>query len=163
WASLKSFRKKGEPEDRDPPDDPGNPTVDFRGEKRSNTTHESTTDPESRLARKKGKESRLSYSAHALMENRNGLIVDFRVDEANGFAERVNALEMLHDNVLKERRITVAGDKGYDTADFIGDCRFLGVTPHVAQNIVVGKKSSRGSAIDARTTRHEGYAVSQRK
>ena len=160
WASLKSFRRKDEKkDDRDPPDDPGNPTVDFRGEKRSNDTHQSTTDPESRLARKKGKESRLSYSAHALMENRNGLIVDFRVDEANGFAERTSALEMLHDNVLKERRITVAGDKGYDTKDFVADCRFLGVTPHIAQT----SDPRRSSAIDARTTRHAGYAVSQRK
>lgn len=164
WASLKSFRKKDEkPSDRPPPDDPGNPTVNFHGEKRSNETHASTTDPESRLARKGGKETKLSYSAHALMENRNGLIVDFRVEEANGFAERTTALEMLHDNVLKERRVTVAGDKGYDTRGFVEDCRAMGVTPHVAQNIVVGKKSNRGSAIDDRTTRHGGYAVSQRK
>jgi transposase len=160
WASLKSFRRKDEkPDRREPPDDSGNPTVDFRGEKRSNATHQSTTDPESRLARKKGKESRLSYSAHALMENRHGLIVDFRVDEANGFAERLSALEMLHDNVLKNSRITVAGDKGYDTNDFVEDCRFLGVTPHIAQT----SDARRRSAIDVRTTRHAGYAVSQRK
>jgi transposase len=160
WASLKSFKKKDEKsEDREPPDDPGNPTVDFRGEKRSNETHASTTDPESRLARKKGKESKLSYSAHALMENRNGLIVDFRVDEANGYAERTTALEMLHDNVLKERRITVAGDKGYDTADFVADCRWMGVTPHIAQT----SDQRRSSAVDGRTTRHAGYSVSQRK
>ena len=88
-ASLKSFRRKDEkPEDHEPPDDPGNPTVNFHGEKRSNETHASTTDPEARLARKKGKESKMSYSAHALVENRNGLIVDFRVEEANGYAER---------------------------------------------------------------------------
>ena len=160
WASLKSFRKKDEEtRNREPPDDPGNPTVNFRGEKRSNETHASRTDPEARLARKKGKESKLSYSAHALMENRNGLLVDFRIDEANGFAERTTALEMLHDNALKERRITVGGDKGYDTSDFVTDCRFLGVTPHIAQT----SDPRRSSAIDARTTRHPGYAVSQVK
>src|SRR5262245_50607590 len=118
-ASLKSFRRKDEkPEDREPPDDPGNPTVNFHGEKRSNDTHASTTDPEARLARKKGKESKMSYSAHALMENRNGLIVDFRLEEANGYAERRTAISMLKDNVVKDRRITVGGDAGYDTADF---------------------------------------------
>jgi transposase len=160
WASLKSFRRKDEKaKDRKPPDDPGNPTVDFHGEKRSNETHESTTDDEARLAKKaKGKESRLSYSAHALMENRNGLIVDFRVDQANGFAERRTALAMLSDNVVKERRITVGGDKGYDTADFARDCREINVTPHVAQH-----DTRRRSAIDDRTTRHAGYLVSQRK
>lgn len=158
WASLKSFRPKDEkPEDREPPDDPGNPTVNFRGEKRSNQTHASTTDPESRLARKKGEASRLCYSAHALMENRNGLIVDFRIDEANGFAERQNALAMLRDHT-RRTRVTVAGDKGYDTADFVAACRDLAVTAHVAQS-----NNRRSSAIDGRTTRHPGYAVSQRK
>ena len=108
WASLKSFRPKDEePRDRKPPDDPGNPTVDFHGEKRSNETHESTTDPESRLARKgNGKEAKLSFSAHALMENRNGMLVDFRVDHATGFAERWNALVMLGDAVPGDERIT---------------------------------------------------------
>jgi transposase len=161
WASTKSFRpKKEKPSDRDPPDDPGNPTIDFRGEKRSNATHQSTTDPEARLARKgSGKESKLSYSAHALMENRNGLLVDFRVDEANGFAERTNALRMLDDNASSERRVTVAGDKGYDTKDFVADCRSINVTPHVAQTT----DTRRSSAIDARTTRHPGYLVSQKK
>lgn len=160
WASLKSFRPKAEkPEDRDPPDDPGNPTVDFHGERRSNATHESTTDPGAKLARKgNGKEAKLCYSAHALMENRNGLLVDFRVEEANGTAERLVALEMLHDNVLSEGRITVGADKGYDTRDFVDQCRFLGVTPHVAQNA----HAHRRSAIDERTARHAGYAVSQR-
>jgi transposase len=160
WASLKSFRRKDEkPDDREPPDDPGNPTVNFHGEKRSNDTHQSTTDPESRLARKKGKESRMSYSAHALMENRNGLLVDFRIEPADGFAERRAALEMLADNVVKERRITVAGDKGYDTAEFVRECRAIGVTPHIAQT----SDPRRRSAIDARTTRHHGYLVSQKK
>ncbi len=159
-ASLKSFRRKDEvQEDREPPDDPGNPTVNFRGEKRSNATHSSTTDPEAKLARKKGRESKMSYSAHALMENRNGLIVDFRIDDANGFAERRAALAMLKNNVVKDRRITVAGDKGYDTADFVADCRAINVTPHIAQTA----DPRRSSAIDARTTRHAGYLVSQRK
>ena len=159
-ASLKSFRRKDEkPEDREPPDDPGNPTVNFHGEKRSNATHQSTTDPEARLARKKGKESKMSYSAHALMENRNGLLVDFRVDEANGYAERRNALDMLADNVVKDRRITVAGDAGYDTTDFVAECRAINVTPHIAQT----RDTRRRSAIDDRTTRHAGYLVSQRK
>ncbi len=160
WASLDSFRPKGaKPEDRDPPHDPGNPTVDFHGEKRSNATHESTTDPEARLARKgNGKEAKLSYSAHALMENRNGMLVDFRIDEANGTAERMVALEMLHDNVLRNGPITVGGDKGYDTGDFVENCRFMGVTPHVAKN----DGELRSSAMGDRTTRHGGYTVSQR-
>ena len=159
WASLKSFRRKDVSGERqEPPDDPGNPTINFRGEKRSNETHASTTDGEARLARKKGKESRLSYSGHALMENRNGLVVDFRIAEANGYAERDVALEMLHDHVA-EQRATVGADKGYDTCDFVDDCRRLGVTPHVAQN----SGPHRRSAIDQRTTRHAGYLVSQRK
>ena len=158
-ASLKSFRRKDEkPEDRDPPDDPSNPTVNFRGEKRSNETHQSTTDPEAKLARKKGKESRMSYSAHALMENRNGLLVDFRVEDANGFAERDSAIDMLRENDVGPGR-TVGGDKGYDTADFVRRCRELHVTPHIAQT----SDPRRASAIDARTTRHTGYLVSQRK
>lgn len=160
-ASLKSFRRKDEKaDDRSPPDDPSNPTVNFRGEKRSNTTHESTTDPEARLAKKsKGQASRMSYSAHALMENRNGLLVDFRVEQANGFAERETAVEMLRDNVVKDRRTTVGADKGYDAADFVGDCRKINVTPHIAQT----SDARRTSAIDDRTTRHAGYLVSQRK
>ena len=160
WASLKSFRKRDEkPGDRPPPDDPGNPTVDFHKEKRSNATHESTTDPDAKLARKgKGKEAKLSYSQHALMENRNGLLVDLRIAEANGTAERDLALEMIGDRLPGTRRITLAGDKGYDTKDFVEECGWRGVTPHVAQNIT----EQRGSAIDARTTRHPGYAISQR-
>jgi transposase len=159
WASLKSFRKKDEkPEDRPPPDDPGNPTVNFHNEKRSNATHHSTTDPESRLAKKgKGKEAKLSYSQHALMENRNGLLIDLRIAEANGNAEREVALAMIGD-LPGEHRITVGGDKGYDTKDFVVGCYFRDVTPHVAQNIT----ERRGSAIDGRTTRHPGYSISQR-
>lgn len=160
WASLKSFKKKDSSDDRKtPPDDPGNPTVDFRGEKRSNETHQSTTDPDARLARKKGQASKLSYSAHALIENRNGLVVDLQMDVADGFAERRNALEMLDNNMPGVRRITLGADKGYDTRDFVEDCRARNVTPHVSQNIT----EHRGSNIDARTTRASGYATSQRK
>jgi transposase len=158
WASLKSFKKKDD-DDKTPPDDPGNPTVDFHGEKRSNATHESKTDPDAKLARKgNGKEAKLSYSAHALMENRNGLIVDMQIDVADGRAERRNALEMLDDNLPGERRVTLGADKGYDTRDFIADCRARNVTPHVAQNIT----KHRGSMIDRRTTAAPGYAISQR-
>ena len=160
WASLKSFRKKDDkPGDRPPPDDPGNPTVDFHNEKRSNATHQSTTDPESRLAKKsKGAAAKLSYSQHALMENRNGLLVDLRIAEANGTAERQNALQMIDERLPGTKRITLGGDKGYDTKDFVAECGRRNVTPHVAQNIT----QQRGSAIDERTTRHCGYSVSQR-
>ena len=160
WASLKSFRPKAEkPEDRPPPDDKGNPTVDFHGEKRSNQTHQSTTDPESRLARKgRGKEAKLSYAQHALMENRNGLLVELQITEATGTAEREAALSMVNDYLPRDQRITLAGDKGFDTRGFVEGCRELGVTPHVAQNL----ERSGGSAVDKRTTRHPGYSVSQR-
>ena len=160
WASVKSFRPRDEDDDRrPPPDDKGNPTVDFRGEKRRNETHESRTDPEAKLARKgPGKEARLSYSLNGLMENRNGLLVDLRVLPADGYAERDAALMMLKDSVPGERRVTLGADKGYDTKDFVEDCRHLAVTPHVAQNI----QPRRTSAIDARTVRHRGYLASQR-
>jgi transposase len=151
WASLKSFKKKGD--DKRPPDDRGNPTVNFHGEKRSNKTHESTTDPESKLMRKGlGKEAKLSFSAHALMENRNGLLVDFRVDQADGRAEWRNALQMLDDTRSEDSRVTLGGDKGYDTRDFVAACRERNVVPHVAQK--------QSSAIDGRTTRHRGYEIS---
>ena len=159
WASLKSFRRKDEkPSDRPPPDDPGNPTVNFRGEQRRNDTHQSTTDPEARLARKGGKESKLSYSQHVLMENRNGLVVDVRIDEAMGKAEVTNALQMLSELPQRAGRRTVAGDKGYDTKEFVARTRAMNVTPHVARNEYPG----RSSAIDHRTARHTGYTVSQR-
>jgi transposase len=160
WASLKSFRRKDEePSDRPPPDDPGNPSVDFRGEKRRNDTHASTTDPESRLARKSnGTTAKLSYSQHALMENRHGLLVDLRIAEANGTAERDTAIQMLEWELPGSKRITVGGDKGYDTKQFVDECHQLTVTPHVAQNVT----ERRGSGIDARTTRHVGYQLSQR-
>lgn len=162
WASMKSFRPRGEePSDRPvTDDDKGNPTVNFRGEKRTNDTHCSTTDPETLLMRKsQGKEAKLSYHAHALMENRNGLLVDMKVSRATGDAERSAAIEML-DNTkttgIKPR--TLGADKGYDTRDFVRDLRQRKVTPHVAANT----ERKGGSAIDGRTTRHGGYAVSQR-
>jgi transposase len=157
WASLKSFQHKDQK--NQPPDDPGNPTVDFHGEKRRNDTHESTTDPDARLARKgNGKEAKLSYHGNLLTENRNGLIVTTEVFQANGTAERDAALVML-EQIPGGERVTVGGDKGYDTRDFVAECRKMNVTPHVAQNT----KRSGGSAIDGRTTRHGGYDVSQKK
>jgi transposase len=157
WASLKSFQRKDE--NNQPPDDPGNPTVNFHGEKRSNQTHASSTDGDALLARKgSGKEARLSYNGNLLTENRNGLIVNTEVFPANGLAERAAAMAML-EKIPGGHPVTVGADKGYDTRDFVAECRHLHVTPHVAQNT----KRSGGSAIDARTTRHSGYAVSQRK
>jgi len=159
WAGAKSFQCK---EGKNPPstdDDPSNPTVNFHGERRSNRTHESKTDPEAKLARKsEGKEAKLSYSGNLLVENRNGLIVKAMAWEANGRAERDTALVML-EQIPGRRRLTVGGDKGFDTAEFVAECRHMQVTPHVAQN----HKRSGGSAIDERTTRHESYWVSQRK
>ena len=162
WASLKSFRPRDEaPGDRPPPDDPGNPTVNFRGELRTNQTHASTTDPEARLMRKgAGKEAKLVFAGHALTENRHGLVVDVRVTEATGTAEPEAALAMV--DAQQETGLpiaTVAGDKAYDRATFVDELRERGVTPHVAQNIT----AHRGSNVDGRTTRHPGYAVSQRK
>jgi transposase len=148
WASAKSFQPKNKK--GSPPDDPGNPTVDYRGEKRSNETHESKSDPEAQMERKgAGKEAKLSYNGNLLVENRNGLIVDSRVWEATGSAERYAALEMLQE-LPGSGRVTVGGDKGFDTADFVRECRNLWVTPHVAQNL--GRRG--GSAIDSRTTRN---------
>lgn len=158
WASLKSFQRK-DGKNPPPPDDPGNPTVNFHGEKRSNQTHESKTDAEAKLARKgEGKEAKLSYSGNLLVENRNGLIVDALAWEANGTAERDTALLML-EQVPGDGPVTVGGDKGFDTKEFVAECRGMHVTPHVAQN----DKRRGGSAIDQRTTRHEGYRISQRK
>jgi transposase len=158
WASLKSFQPKDKP-GAPPDDDPGNPAVDFHGQKRSNETHESKTDPDALLARKgKGKEAKLSYNGNLLVENRNGLIVDAELLQANGRAERDAALLML-EQVPGEGHVTVGGDKGFDTAEFVAECRHMKVIPHVEQN--TGRPG--GSAIDARTTRHPGYAVSQRK
>ena len=157
WASLKSFRPKDSKQV--PPEDPGNPTVDFHGQTRSNQTHESTTDGDAKLARKgAGKEAKLSYSGNLLIENRNGLIVNAELLEANGRAERDAALLML-EQLPGDQRLTVGGDKGFDTKEFVAECRHMNVTPHVAQN----EKRPGGSAIDERTTRHDGYAISQKK
>jgi transposase len=157
-ASLKSFQKKGATK-HDDPDDPGNPTVNFHGEKRSNDSHESTTDPDARLARKgNGKEAKLSYCGNLLIENGNGLIANTGLLQANGTAERDAALLML-EQIPAEQRVTVGADKGYDTREFVAECRQMRVTPHVAQNT----NRAGGSAINGRTTRHAGYALSQRK
>jgi transposase len=161
WASMKSFRPKGEESTQRPTDgDPGNPTVDFRGEKRSNETHQSTTDPESMLIRRaKGKEAKLSYGFHTLMENRNGLVVDLRVTRATHRSEREAAEEMIRRQKRKRLKPkTLGADKAYDTKDFVAELRQRKVTPHVAQNT----ERRGGSAIDGRTTRHVGYEISQR-
>ena len=176
WASLKSFKPKGEAaaeraernrrkakrrrthrtKSRRGSGSSSNPMVNFRGQRRRNDTHESTSDPESRLMRKgKGKEAKLSFSAHALMENRNGLLIDLRIAEASGTAERRVALEMLDDNLPGQRRITLGADKGYHTRDFIDGCRQRRVTPHVADK-------DKHSALDGRTTTKAGYSISQR-
>lgn len=158
-ASLKSFTPKDGPPHNEPPDDPGTPTVTFRGEKRSNSTHQSTTDPEARLYRKgRGQPAHLAYLGHALMENRHGLLVDFTVSQATGTAERDAALALI--DGAKARGFhprTLGADKGYDTRDCVAQLRARRVTPHVAQNT-----SGRRSAIDGRTTSWPGYAVSQR-
>ncbi len=153
WASLKSFRPKDEP-----PGGDGNGWSDFRGSRRSNETHESKTDPEAKLMRKgNGQEARLCFSGHVLMENRNGLVLDLRVAQATGSAERLEGLEMLKTLAESARRRTVGADKAYDTKDFVASCREIRITPHVAQN----QHARRTSAIDGRTTRHAGYDVSQ--
>ncbi len=141
---------------QEPPDDPGNPTLNFHGEKRRNDTHQSTTDPDARLYTKgSGQEAKLYFMGHVVMENRNGLAVGARLTRATGTAERETALDLLED-VPRRRRITVGGDKGYDVRTFVDALREGDATPHVA------RKVSRG-AIDSRTTCHESYNVSQRK
>jgi transposase len=158
WASVKSFQRK-DSKNPSSPEDPGNPTVNFHSDKRSNQTHVPKTDPDAKLARKgKGKEAKLSYSGNLLVENRNGLIVNSEVFEANGTAERDAALVML-EMIPGTKPVTAGGDKGYDTLDFVAECRNLQVTPHVAQN----HERRGGSAIDERTTRHQGYRISQIK
>ena len=155
WASQKSFR----PRDQDPPTTGGgNPAVDFHGQRRTNATHQSTTDPDARLYKKaRGREARLGYLGHVLMEHRSGLIVKTMVTPADGHGERDAAVVMVED-VPGRHRITVAADKGYDTRDLVAGLRTMHVTPHVAQHT-----TGRRSAIDARTTRHVGYAISQQK
>ena len=161
WASLKSFRPKGEDRSGDNDQgDPGNRWVDFHGEKRSNDTHESKTDPESLLAKKgAGKEAKLCYGAHALMENRNGLLVDLKITQATGTAEREAAQQMIKRQRRKGVRVKSLGaDKNYDTRSFVDFLRGRKIVPHVAANT----QRKGGSAIDGRTTRHQSYTISQR-
>jgi IS5 family transposase len=166
WTSMKSFRPKSLSSGEDPRNGSGEPPAgggwngeaDFHGQKRSNETHASTTDPDARLYRKgRGKEAKLCFMGRALMENRNGLIVDACLTEANGHAERIAALHMIEPRADRPRPITLGADKGYGAEDFVNELRSMNATPHVAQNT-----SRRSSAIDGRTTRHPGYAVSQR-
>ena len=158
WASMKSFRPRDD-EDGDDDNAAGrNAPADFRGEKRSNATHASRTDPDAMLYKKgPGMEAKLCFIGHSLMENRSGLIVDARLTRVSGHAERLAALEMIEPFADQSRAITLGADRGYDAADFVEELRGLNVRPHVAQNI-----SRRRSAIDGRTTRHAGYAASQR-
>ena len=156
WASTKSFRPK---DGSGPPPDQGrNGEQDFHGQSRSNDTHASTTDPDARLYRKgRGKEAKLCFMGHALMENRNGLIVAATATRASGHAERLAALHLIKPHADRPQSITLGGDKGFDARDFVDELREINVTPHVAQNV-----SGRRSAIDRRTTRHPGYDVSLR-
>jgi transposase len=155
WAGLKSLKRKDGRDSKEPPDDPGNPTVDFHGEERSNQTHRSTTDPDSRLMTKgSGREAKLCFMGHVVTENRNGLVVATQVTEATGRAEREAALDLVR-TMERSRRITLGADKGYDVSAFVERLRKDNVTPHVAQKV-------RYSALDARTTRHATYALSQR-
>jgi transposase len=156
WASTKSFRPK---DGSGPPPGAGrNGEQDFHSQKRSNDTHASTTDPDARLYRKgRGKEAKLAFMGHALMENRNGLIVGAVATRASGHAERLAALHLVEPHADRPQKVTLGGDKGFDTGDFVAELREINVTPHVAQNT-----SGRRSAIDGRTTRHPGYTVSLR-
>ena len=157
-ASMKSFRPKNDGTPPAPPESGHDAEVDFHGQRLSNDTHRSVTDPEVRLYRKgRGREARLCFMGHALMENRNGLIVDGCVTEANGHAERTAALAMIEKRADRPNRITLGADKGYDAGDFVNELRSLNVTPHIACNT-----AGRRSTLDRRTTRHPGYAVSQR-
>jgi transposase len=156
WASHKSFQPKDGPPAAMPPG--RNAELSFHGQRRSNATHASTTDPEARMARKShATAAKLSYAGHLLMEHRNALLVDIELTEADGYAERATALEMLARLPASKRRRTVAGDKAYDTAGFVADVRALGITPHVAPNT-----TRQRSTIDGRTTRHRGHVASQR-
>jgi transposase len=155
WASHKSFRPRG---DEPPTTGGGNPTVNFHGQRRRNATHQSTTDPDARLYKKaQGREAHVGYLGHVVMEHRSGLIVKATVTPADGHGERDAALVLIED-LPGQQRITVAADKGYDTRDFVAELRAMHVTPHIAQHT-----TGRRSAIDARTTRHPGYAISQQK
>jgi hypothetical protein len=154
WAGHKSFKRKGD-DRQTPPDDPSNPSVDFHGERRTNATHQSTSDPEARLARKgPGKEARLCYAGHMQMDNRHGLVVNTRLTQASGIAEPTAALAMAAE-IAGQGRVTLGADKGYDQKELVRALREYRVTPHVAQKV--------NSAIDRRSTRHPGYLLSQRR
>jgi transposase len=158
WASMKSFKPKPPPNNDGERGGGRNAPADFRGQKRSNDTHQSTTDPDARLYRKgPGMEARLCFIGHGLMENRSGLIVDARLTRVSGHAERLAALDMVQHVADRPCAVTLGADRGYDAADFVEELRGINVRPHVAQNT-----SGRRSAIDKRTTRHSGYAASQR-
>jgi len=158
WASMKSFKPKAGPGADDGAGGGRNAAVDFKGQKRSNATHASTTDPDALLYRKgPGMEAKLCFIGHGLMENRSGLIVDARLTRVSGHAERLAALDMITSRGDRSRAITLGADKGYDAQDLVTELRELNVRPHIAQNT-----SGRRSAIDRRTTRHRGYAMSQR-
>jgi transposase len=161
WAGQKSFKPRTDPPPPPADADSGNPNVDFRGQKRTNDTHASTTDPDARLYKKaKGQEAKLAFLGHVLMENRHGLVVETRLTKATGTAEREASVEMVKAKRQQKRgRLTLGGDKNYDVAEHVATLRKLQVTPHVAQNT----ERRGGSAIDQRTTRHAGYAVSQTK
>ena len=157
WASLKSFKPRNGGQEPPSAGESRNEEVDFRGEKRSNQTHASTTDPDAMLYRKgPGMEAKLCFIGHALMENRNGLFVDARLTKVSGHAERLAALDMVEAYADRPNAVTLGADKGFDAADFVMELREINVTPHIAQN------TTRRSAIDRRTTRHPGYDMSQR-
>ena len=158
WASMKSLKPRDGVGGSEPPAGVGrNAEVDFRGEKRGNDTHASTSDPDALLYRKgAGMEAKLCFIGHALMENRHGLLIDTRLTRVSGHAERLAALDMIASRADRPQAITLGGDKGFDAADFVMELREINVTPHIARN------TSRRSAIDVRTTRHPGYATSQR-
>lgn len=156
WAGQKSFQPRARRRRGPRDDDPGNPTVNFHGERRSNATHVSTTDPEAQLARRgPGHEAKLAFHGHVLMDNRHGLAVAARVTPTSGIAERTTAIVLVRAAPHRRARITVGADKGYDTRDCVAQLRAADVTPHIAQR-------ARYSALDGRTARHAGYAVSQR-
>jgi hypothetical protein len=158
WAGQKNFKRRAAELPSEPPDDPGNPSVDFHGERRTNATHASTTDPDARPDKKaKGPEAKRCYLGHVRMENRHGWVVDTRVTQATGTAEREAALAMA-EVIPGQHRVTLGADKHDDTRDFVREVRELRVSPHVAQHT-----TGRSSAIDGRTTRHPGSALSQRK
>jgi transposase len=160
WASMKSFKPKDPPDSGDAAGEGRNVSVDFKGEKRSNETHRSTTDPDAKLYRKgPGMEAKLCFIGHALMENRSGLLVGACLTPAGGHAERIAALAMIEPHAERPQAITLGADRGFDAADFVNELRSLNVRPHIAQNLT--RRRGR-SAIDRRTTRHPGYSASQR-